>query len=205
MLAFVTGKHYCDIAFCNSSNFLLGFIVALGGTTALDTLGSQSFTGGRPSDLGIHFQRCLVHLWILSIPVVALWWWIKPVLLLLGQEAQLSQDVQAFLRVLTIGFLPYIGFETAKKYLQCQGSLLCFHSCHLAYLRCRHHECIDMDPPPHSSPQHWLSRISRPSYLSWTLGSTACPFSDILGHVRFHMHLHCLVAYPQAEPVLGRI
>lgn len=99
--------------------------MALGGTTALDTLGSQAFTGGRPSDLGVHFQRCLAHLWLLFIPVYALWFWIEPVLLALGQEAQLSKDVQSFLRVLGLGAVPYIGFETTKKYLQCQGSWIC--------------------------------------------------------------------------------
>jgi Na+-driven multidrug efflux pump len=45
----------------------------------------------------------------------------EPVLLALGQEAQLSKDVQSFLRVLIVGAPAYIGFETVKKFLQCQG------------------------------------------------------------------------------------
>jgi MATE family multidrug resistance protein len=49
----------------------------------------------------------------------------EPVLLALGQEARLSKDVQAFLRVLVIGAPAYIGFETVKKFLQCQGRLNC--------------------------------------------------------------------------------
>ncbi|TFK34014.1 MOP flippase [Crucibulum laeve] len=102
--------------------FQLGWCVALGGTTALDTLGSQSFTGGiRPTDLSIHFQRCLVVLWILLLPVCILWTFIEPVLLALGQQEDLSRDVQKFLRVLIIGAPGYVGFESLKKYLQCQG------------------------------------------------------------------------------------
>ncbi|KAH8112458.1 MOP flippase [Phellopilus nigrolimitatus] len=111
MLAFVTGD-----------NHLAGWCIALGGTTALDTFGSQAFTGGeRPSDVSVHFQRCLIVLWIFLIPVFALWTNIEPVLLVLGQEEKLSRDVQSILRVLIVGAPGYIAFESLKKYLQCQG------------------------------------------------------------------------------------
>ncbi|KAJ7460689.1 MOP flippase [Mycena latifolia] len=89
--------------------FVTGWCVALGGTTALDTLGSQAFTGGHSKDLSIHFQRCIVLLWILLVPVCAFWWFIEPVLLALGQSGPLSQDVQTFLRVLIIGAPGYIA------------------------------------------------------------------------------------------------
>ncbi|KAF8232184.1 MOP flippase [Tricholoma matsutake] len=89
---------------------------------ALDTLGSQSFTGGsHPTDLSIHLQRCIVLLWALLVPVCILWAFMEPILLGLGQPKQLSKDVQMFLRVLIIGAPGYIGFESLKKYLQCQG------------------------------------------------------------------------------------
>ncbi|KAK7440378.1 ethionine resistance protein [Stygiomarasmius scandens] len=99
-----------------------GWVVALGGTTALDTLGSQAFTGSlRRTDLSVHFQRCVILLWLLLIPVCILWANIEPVLLALGQSTDLSAGVQTFLRVLIFGAPGYIGFESLKKYLQCQG------------------------------------------------------------------------------------
>ncbi|KZT63964.1 MOP flippase [Daedalea quercina L-15889] len=100
---------------------MVGWCVALGGTTALDTLGSQAFTGGDRGAVSIHFQRCLALLWLLFVPVAVLWVYIEPVLLALGQEERLSYDVQRFLRVLILGAPGYIGFESVKKYLQCQG------------------------------------------------------------------------------------
>ncbi|OSX60071.1 hypothetical protein POSPLADRAFT_1149046 [Postia placenta MAD-698-R-SB12] len=100
-----------------------GWCVALGGTTALDTLGSQAFTGGDRLAVSVHLQRCLVLLWLLFIPVAILWAFIEPVLLALGQEQRLSHDVQSFLRILIVGAPGYIGFESVKKYLQCQGIL----------------------------------------------------------------------------------
>ncbi|KAI5122020.1 hypothetical protein M0805_008011 [Coniferiporia weirii] len=109
-------------AFSYMLAFVTGWCIALGGTTALDTFGSQAFTGGsRPSDVSVHFQRCLLVLWVLLVPVCVLWARVEPVLLALGQEEKLSRDVQNVLRVLIIGAPGYVAFESLKKYLQCQG------------------------------------------------------------------------------------
>ena len=103
--------------------FPLGWCVALGGTTALDTLGSQAYTGGnQKTDLSIHFQRAVLILWVLLIPVCVLWYFIELVLLLLGQPPSVAKDSQTFLRILIVGAPGYIGFESLKKYLQCQGN-----------------------------------------------------------------------------------
>lgn len=124
MLAMVLGENYFFLAYIHSKTVALGWCIALGGTTALDTLGSQAFTGGDRSSVSIHLQRCILLLWLLFIPVAVLWAYIEPVLLLLGQEERLSHDVQAFLRVMIIGAPGYIGFESLKKYLQCQGACI---------------------------------------------------------------------------------
>lgn len=71
--------------------------------------------------MSVHLQRCIVLLWALLVPVFILWAFTEPVLLGLGQPALLSKDVQRFLRVLIVGAPGYIGFESLKKYLQCQG------------------------------------------------------------------------------------
>jgi len=65
--------------------------------------------------------RCIIILWLLLAPVLVVWFFSAPVLLFLGQEERLSYDVQAFLRVLIFGAPAYLGFESVKKYLQCQG------------------------------------------------------------------------------------
>ncbi|KAG1860551.1 MATE efflux family protein [Suillus tomentosus] len=99
-----------------------GWCIALGGGSALDTLGSQAFTGGsRSTDLAVHFQRCVVLLWILLIPVGVLWAFMEPALLAIKEPPRLCKDVQAILRILIFGAPGYIAFESLKKYLQCQG------------------------------------------------------------------------------------
>jgi MATE family, multidrug and toxin extrusion protein len=125
MLASVTGSSSLPNYLLVLTLARVGWCIALGGTTALDTLGSQSYTysGRNPAAVLPHLIRCILLLWVLLIPVLMLWFFAAPVLLFLGQKERLSYDVQAFLRVLILGAPAYIGFESVKRYLQCQGVL----------------------------------------------------------------------------------
>jgi MATE family multidrug resistance protein len=99
-----------------------GWLIALGGTTAIDTLASAGFTGGKdPHGLGVILQRAFWVLTLFYVPVVVLWVCAEPVFLLLGQEAYLARDAARFLQALIPGGLGYIFFECMKKFLQAQG------------------------------------------------------------------------------------
>jgi len=102
-----------------------GWLIALGGTTAIDTLASATFTGSKDKhDLGIILQRSFIILFLFYIPVVILWIFSEPVFNALGQEPYLARDAARFLWVLIPGGLGYIYFEAMKKYLQAQGKLV---------------------------------------------------------------------------------
>ncbi|KAK9480521.1 mate-domain-containing protein [Lipomyces japonicus] len=99
-----------------------GWLVQLGGTTAIDTLGSATFTASEdPHELGIILQRGLVVLSTLYVPVVGIWAFAEPLLLALGQEPELARSAAQFLQCLIPGGLGFIYFEALKKYLQVQG------------------------------------------------------------------------------------
>ena len=99
------------------------WLIALGGTTALDTLASSAFTGGSDkTNLGVLLQRAFVVLGLFYIPVAVLWACAEPVFRFLGQDAALSRDSARFLTCLIPGGLGYIYFEAMKKYLQAQGT-----------------------------------------------------------------------------------
>ena len=99
-----------------------GWLIALGGTTALDTLCSTTFTGSKdPHDLGVLLQRAFIILGGFYIAVAVLWFCSEPVFKALGQDDQLSHDSARFLWCLIPGGLGYIYFECMKKYLQAQG------------------------------------------------------------------------------------
>jgi len=118
--------------------------VALGGTTAVDTLGSQVFASGiDPFGLGVILQRAYMILTLFYIPVAALWWFSQPVFVALGQEDFISEWSCKFLRTLIPGGLGYILFETTKKYLQAQGTFS------LCPIDVRHHACIKLRPSHH--------------------------------------------------------
>ena len=75
-----------------------GWLVALGGTTAIDTLASASFTGSKdPHDLGIILQRAFVVLICLYFPIVVIWGVSEPLFIALGQERWLAHDASRFL------------------------------------------------------------------------------------------------------------
>jgi multidrug resistance protein, MATE family len=99
-----------------------GWLIALGGTTAIDTLASATFTGSKdPHDLGIILQRAIFVLTLFYIPVVIMWVFAEPIFLALGQEDFLARDAARFLTILAPGGLGYIYFECLKKFLQSQG------------------------------------------------------------------------------------
>ncbi|KAI9722063.1 MAG: hypothetical protein M1812_002023 [Candelaria pacifica] len=98
------------------------WLIALGGSTALDTLCSSSFTGSKnPHELGILLQRAFIVLGLFYVPVTILWLCSEPLFKLLGQEDNISKSSSQFLSVLIPGGLGYIYFEALKKYLQAQG------------------------------------------------------------------------------------
>lgn len=99
-----------------------GWMIALGGTTALDTLASSTFTGSKDKhDLGILLQRGFFVLGLFYIPVAIIWACSNSIFLALGQDPDLSYQSSRFLTCLIPGGLGYIFFETLKKYLQAQG------------------------------------------------------------------------------------
>jgi MATE family multidrug resistance protein len=98
------------------------WLIALGGTTALDTLASSSFTGSKDkTDLGVLLQRGLVVLTGFYAVVAVLWWESEHVFRLLGQEEYICVQSAVFLRCLIPGGLGYVWFEAMKKFLQAQG------------------------------------------------------------------------------------
>ena len=177
-----------------------GWCVALGGTTALDTLGSQAFTGGEHrTDVSIHLQRCILLLWLLFIPVAIIWGYADPVLRAFGQAERLSHDAQAFLRVLIVGAPGYIAFESVKKYLQCQGQrdILSFIHHYLTLLG-RHYAGIDARIDSCFADQH---SAQHHVYLLHAVGLSRiprCNFHNVLAGIFSPLFVRLPLSHSQA-------
>lgn len=99
-----------------------GWLVALGGTTALDTLASSSYTGSKDKhDLGVLLQRGLFVLSIFYAAIAIVWIVSEHLFRALGQEEYICIQSAKFLQLLIPGGLGYVWFEAMKKYMQAQG------------------------------------------------------------------------------------
>ncbi|KAI4866703.1 MATE efflux family protein [Hypoxylon rubiginosum] len=99
-----------------------GWLIAMGGTTALDTLASTSFTGSQDKhDLGILLQRGIIVLTAFYAVVAVIWAFSEPLFRALGQEEFICVEGSKFLHILIPGGLGYVWFESMKKYLQAQA------------------------------------------------------------------------------------
>lgn len=117
-------SHLSAAAFSYMFAMSTAWLVGLGGTTALDTLCSTSFTASAdPTELGILLQRAFIVLGGFYIPIATLWWFSESVFIALGQTPELAHDASIFLRALIPGGLGYIYFEAMKKFLQAQGAM----------------------------------------------------------------------------------
>ncbi|OZJ02302.1 hypothetical protein BZG36_05065, partial [Bifiguratus adelaidae] len=99
-----------------------GWSVVSGATTALDTLCSQAWTGSSDKTMvGVYLQRALLILFLLFVPICAMWWEAENVFLMLDQEPKIALHAGIYLRCLMPGAPAFIAFEALKRYLQAQG------------------------------------------------------------------------------------
>ncbi|KAL1869451.1 hypothetical protein VTK73DRAFT_3096 [Phialemonium thermophilum] len=98
------------------------WLIALGGTSALDTLASSSFTASADKgNLGILLQRGIIVLTAFYAVVVVIWSFSEPLFRALGQPETICTHSSRFLQLLAPGGLGYVWFECMKKFLQAQG------------------------------------------------------------------------------------
>ncbi|KAM0418983.1 hypothetical protein ACHAPT_012034 [Fusarium lateritium] len=98
------------------------WLIALGGTTAIDTLASSSYTRSKDKgSLGILLQRGLFVLTAFYAVVAIIWCFSGTLFRALGQEEFICVQSPKFLQLLIPGGLGYVWFEAMKKFLQTQG------------------------------------------------------------------------------------
>jgi MATE family multidrug resistance protein len=103
-----------------------GSMVAIGGSTALDTLCGQAFIGTtqgeNPHVLGLYLQQGLLILCLIFTFMVApVWWFSGQLFIVLSQPEDFATATGTFLRIFIPGGLLQIITECLKKFLQVQG------------------------------------------------------------------------------------
>jgi multidrug resistance protein, MATE family len=98
-----------------------GYCAYAGLATSLDTLCAQAYGSGKPHLVGLHLQRTVYFLWIITIPIAAVWLSGTQILLLITPEPESAELAGLFLKVLVVGAPGFALFEAGKRFVQAQG------------------------------------------------------------------------------------
>lgn len=100
---------------------ITGLAVYEGLATSLDTLCSQAYGGHNKKMVGLHMQRMIYFLWLVTIPIGAVWLCSPWILGAIIPQKDLAVLAGSYLRVYLIGAPGYATFEAGKRFVQAQG------------------------------------------------------------------------------------
>lgn len=90
----------------------------------MDTIAPQAFGSGNLIGVGLTAQRAFLVALLLLVPTTPLWICAKPILLALGQDAEVARIAARYMVLLLPGLIPFVVFEIARKFLYAQGSAM---------------------------------------------------------------------------------
>ncbi|XP_058005276.1 protein DETOXIFICATION 34-like, partial [Hevea brasiliensis] len=103
------------------ANFSFGFLFGMG--SALETLCGQAFGAGQIELLGVYMQRSWIILFVACFFLLPLYVYATPILVLLGQEANIAELAGKFtIQVIPQMFSLAVNFPT-QKFLQAQSKV----------------------------------------------------------------------------------
>lgn len=98
---------------------ITGLAVYEGLATSLDTLCAQAYGGGRKEQVGLHLQRMVLLMLLVTVPIGALWLSSGWILAALVPEKELAYMAGRYLRILLAGAPGYAIFEAGKRCVIC--------------------------------------------------------------------------------------
>ncbi|KAH6693746.1 multidrug and toxin extrusion protein 2 [Plectosphaerella plurivora] len=98
-----------------------GYAVFMGMATALDTLCPQAYGSDKKLHVGLYFQKMLVLLWLLTIPIGILWVNAGRILGMMVPDRETADLAGVYLRILLCGAPGIAAFESGKRFVQAQG------------------------------------------------------------------------------------
>ncbi|GKZ35073.1 hypothetical protein AbraIFM66950_005513 [Aspergillus brasiliensis] len=103
---------------------ITGFAVYQGLATSLDTLCAQAHGSGNKTMVGVHVQRMLLLICLVTVPIAAIWLNSQTLLGLMVPQRETVRLAATYLQVLCVGAPGWGMFESGKRYFQAQGLFL---------------------------------------------------------------------------------
>ncbi|CAL5058715.1 unnamed protein product [Urochloa decumbens] len=101
-----------------------GFGLLFGMTSSLDTLCGQAFGAGQQHQLGVHKQRAMLVLALVSLPVAALWACAGKILALCGQDPEIAASAGRYIRWLLPALFAFGPLQCHVRFLQTQNAVV---------------------------------------------------------------------------------
>ncbi|KEH26973.1 protein DETOXIFICATION 16 [Medicago truncatula] len=98
-----------------------GFSLLIGMASALDTLCGQSYGAKQYRMLGIHMQRAMFILMIVAIPLAIIWANTRSILILLGQDLEISTEAGSYAKLMVPCLFAYGLLQCLNRFLQTQN------------------------------------------------------------------------------------
>ncbi|KAJ7975180.1 Protein DETOXIFICATION [Quillaja saponaria] len=98
-----------------------GFSLLLGMASALDTLCGQAYGAKQHRTLGIHMQRAMFVILIVSIPLAIIWANTGRLLIALGQDPEISAEAGQYARFMIPSLFAYGLLQCLNRFLQTQN------------------------------------------------------------------------------------
>ena len=89
--------------------------------SALETLCGQAYGAKQYHMLGIHTQRAMLTLTLVSIPLAFIWFYTPTIFIALGQDQEISNGAGTFIRWMIPSLFAYALLQCLTKFLQTQN------------------------------------------------------------------------------------
>ncbi|CAI0628631.1 unnamed protein product [Linum tenue] len=116
--------HLAGATLANSWATVTGFAFMTGLSGALETLCGQDFGAKLYRKLGIHLQASCIISFLFSVAISVIWFYTEPILILLGQDPQISSMAALYIKYLIPGVFAYGFLQNILRFLQTQSVVM---------------------------------------------------------------------------------
>ncbi|KAL1327890.1 hypothetical protein HN51_037888 [Arachis hypogaea] len=112
------------VSMATSFSSVTGIALMMGMASALDTFCGQSYGAGQHRMLGIHAQRAMLVLMIVCVPVSIIWANTKSILILFGQDHEISAEAGRFAQLIIPCLFAFGLLQCQTRFLQTQNIVI---------------------------------------------------------------------------------